>query len=194
MSQTQAVGTDKSESLEEQACNVVDNTNRDGTISVEITNIQHDEDENTVTIEFLTPLNTTESNTFEFPKVESKKYPIIGICEQTVGSFKLINNIEGERVPADPSDWTLQPSVESRVESLRRKFQITERVVRFAFGIPIGISALTALFPIFLLFAAPFGIQVLSLFQGLSVLLIGTVFALSFAGIKEMIAEKVSEN
>lgn len=156
--------SDKDE-LHKEAYRISEATNDDGTVDVEIEDITKNGDE--ATIEFKTPWLETKEETMDWPKYVDENYKIVRICQETVGSFEAVQQLEGHSIRADPETWEIVTH-----EKPDEKIDFREKFASLAeWGLILTgfICILSIISMVVLALAFPFGVAILSLPQGVSV-------------------------
>jgi len=84
-------------------------TNDDGTIDVELHDFNRTEEDNMVSVEFITPNGDVESEVMAWPEVESDDYKFVRLFEQTgygiIAAEEACEN--GVKVKAEQNPWKL---------------------------------------------------------------------------------------
>lgn len=170
------ISDDESSDLEDEVYRIAEATNEDGTVDVKIKNV--DKNESKVTVTFQTPWLDEKEETMAWPKSDDSKYKIVRICENTIGSFTGLTQIEGAETRADPESWNIKAEQKDSINLSKYKPQAFKSLVSVTFLASIlGIIGVIGL-----ALAYPFGIAILSVGQGVSVLVASIiVFIISIA-------------
>lgn len=174
--------------IEDDAYQVVEATNEDGTIDAEIVEQPYrDGDELVVKARPLIPDADTEVFRLDWPKRNTTNFKAVRLARSMVGGFQAVGQMENERVKLDETDgdWDLViPEHEERsLESLKPYLSsgaassFKSLIVVLFFASVAGVIA-----PFVLALLYPFGVAVLSVWQGISVL-IGSLVLLFVTGI-----------
>lgn len=94
-----------------------------------------------------------------------KKYKIVRLCNQTVGSFAAIDQLNEQdfEVRADPESWQV---VLEQNKPIRQR--IKNRIIGWSFVTLFVCSLIAFVIPPLLLLLLPFGVTMLTFYQGLS--------------------------
>jgi hypothetical protein len=171
------------EKLEDEAYMVVEATNEDGTISGQVTETPYREDDDLVIpIKPLVPDSETQKFRLKWPSKDDESFEAVRLCRQKVGGFQAVSQLEGEEVRLEDTNdrWKLKVPDNNKNDKMPsiKILPISILVILF-FGSMIGMAT-----PVGLVLALPFGIEILSFMQGVSVLVgsiilfIVTTFAL----------------
>lgn len=176
------VETQSKEDIENEAYAVIEATNDDGTIDGEIISTPVREGDDVVfEVMPLTPTHESKEIRMNWPKKESINYDIVRLCENKVGGFQSIAELKNEKVKIkiceDSEDFNLV--VEDRNDEDNKYIQSIEKlsVAKFLTWSIFGFSILGIIFPIGLVLAVPWGISILSFWQGVSVLVLSVIVA-----------------
>ena len=175
-------------SIEDDAYQVVEATNEDGTIDAEIVEQPYrDGDELVVKARPLIPDAELEVFRLDWPKRNTADFKAVRLARSKVGGFQAIGQMENERVKLNETedDWDLViPEQEDRSLESVKPYLSSGAASTFKSLIVIlffaSIAGVIAPFALALLY--PFGVAVLSLWQGLSVL-IGSLVLLFVTGV-----------
>lgn len=167
--------------IADEAYQVVEATNDDGTIDAEIVETPYrDNDDLVVKARPLIPNAEVEEFRLDWPNKDTSKFKAVRLARSKVGGFQAISQLENERIKVDETEngWSLvipeqeqkdldwiMPYVSSGAFSGFKSL-----VVILFFSSLIGLIT-----PFALLLMYPFGIAILSVWQGVS------VFVASFA-------------
>ena len=83
-------------------------TNNDGTVDVEIKDVQYHKRDDSIVIQFFTPLGETKNHVFDRPKRADSSYEVVQFANAYIGSFGAIEQLTGMNVKADPESWNLK--------------------------------------------------------------------------------------
>lgn len=162
--------------IEDEAYTVIEATNEDGTIDGEIVSTPTREgDEVVFDVLPLTPTHESREIRMDWPKRASNNYKIVKICKNKVGGFQSIAELEGEKVKVD-----IKENDEFNIVVGEKNNKEKNRRLSIVYGvcyISAIVSLIGAITPFALVLALPWDIQILSFWQGVS-LLIGSVAVL----------------
>jgi len=175
-------------SIEDDAYQVVEATNEDGTIDAEIIGKPYREgDELVIEARPLIPDADTEVFQLNWPKRNTTQFKAVRLARSKVGGFQAIGQMENERVKLEETDgdWDLViPEQEAgNLESVKPYLSsgavsiFKSLIVVLFFASVAGVIA-----PFVLALLYPFGVTVLSIWQGISVL-VGSLVLLFVTGI-----------
>ena len=108
-------------------------TNDDGTVDVEIKDVQYHKRDDSIVIQFFTPLGETKNHVFDRPKRADDSYEVVRFANAYIGSFGAIEQLTGMSVKADPDSWELQTPDTKTEAALTHFSTILEYIV------PVGI-------------------------------------------------------
>jgi len=104
-------------------------TNNDGTVDVEIKDVQYHKRDDSIVIQFFTPLGETKNHVFDRPKRADSSYEIVNFANAYIGSFGAIEQLTGMSVKADPESWNVKIP-DTRVESAVKYINsVTETII-----------------------------------------------------------------
>jgi len=103
-------------------------TNNDGTVDVEIKDVQYHKRDDSIVIQFFTPLGETKNHVFDRPKRADSSYEVVQFANAYIGSFGAIEQLTGMNVKADPESWNVKIP-DTRVEAAIKYISSTTEAI-----------------------------------------------------------------
>lgn len=160
--------------IEDDAYQVVEATNKDGTIDAEVVEKPYrDEDELVIKARPLVPDADEEHFRLEWPSRNTSEFRAVRLAKREVGGFQAIGQMKNERIKLDQvgDGWNLVVPDQDigRLDSVRSYLSGAYPSVETIAGILFLIALIGTLLPLLLALLLPFGVSVLSVWQGVSV-------------------------